>query len=218
MEAAASTSSFGYAVFEGTPSQRMVDLLCAHGGQDAIATALRMMGYTFHGSYHERELPCRALVHMDEAILLAYIAVAVSKANFDAARKILDLDKDHQAPYTIRAWAPGADRPATHMEVDATRAAGLHEARIWMRRQPTEPPPAAEEQGLTVYNRPPRVLASCPLADREHAVSQLEEALAYCKSFAYEVCEGCWHYELIWPACRGEYCMGCILAWYCEHP
>ena len=210
MEAASSTSSSGYAVFQPTPSQNQADLL---SNDSAITNTLLEMGFW----YHQRELPGRALLHVDEALLLAYVAVAVARGAYTEAGEILNLDKDHQAPYTIRAWAT-ADRPATHVEIDATRAAGLHEARIWMRRQPDARPPAAEERGVTAQNRPRMVLASCPVAAREHAVSQLQEALAYCESFSFEVCHGCSQYELLWPACRGEYCMGCLLAWFCEHP
>jgi hypothetical protein len=35
--------------------------------------------------------------------------------------------------------------------VEATRAAGLHEARIWMRRQPAAHPLAAGERGVTAH-------------------------------------------------------------------
>jgi hypothetical protein len=91
---------------------------------------------------------------VDKALLLAYVAAAVAQGAYDEAGEILDLDKGHQAPYTFLAWAPAAaQRPATHLEVDATQAAGLHEARIWMRRQPDRPPLAEEEPGVTSQNQ-----------------------------------------------------------------
>ena len=200
-------------MFQPTPSQEQVDSLIVFHCSDAVTRMQNMMGFW----YHHREVPGRALVHVDEALLLAYVAAAVAHHNYKEAQEILDLDKDHQAPYTLRAWA-AAQRPAEHLEVDATRAAGLHEARIWMRRPPDGSPLALEEPGVTSQNRTPLVLAACPLAAREHAVSQLQDALAYCRSFSYEVCDSCGLYELLWPACRGEYCMGCLLAWFCEHP
>jgi len=214
MEAA---SSSGFAVFQPTPSQEMARRLTVTGSGHGskVRTAVFLMGIN-----EDSQLPGRALVHVDEALLLAYIAVAVARDTSlsDDIKQILDLDQDHQAPYTLRAWAPDADRPAAHLEVEATRAAGLHEARIWMRRQPAAHPLAAGERGVTAHTHTLRVLASCPLASREHAVRQLQEALAYCESFSHQVCHSCNLYQLVWPACRGEYCLGCLLSWFCEHP
>ena len=231
MEAASSTSSFGMAVSQPTPSQAMARRLIATGRtfrSGAVHNALSLMGIANH-----EHLPGRALVHVHEALLLAYVAAALS-ADYHSwlqgrrdddddtterlLRDIIELDKDHQAPYTLRAWNPSADRPDTHLEVEATRAAALHEASIWMRCKPDALPLAAGERGTTAHTQPQQVLDSYPQAARERAVSQLRESLAYCESFSYQACHGCTEDQLVWPACRGEYCLGCLLSWFCEHP
>jgi hypothetical protein len=177
-----------------------------------VRAALEEMGMNT-----DNNIPGRALVHVHEALLLASTAVDLLNSwdseDGGGARDILDMDKDHQAPYTIRAWAPCADHPATHLELEATKAAALHEASIWMQRQPDERHAAAGAWGFTTHTPAPQV----PLAVRAHSVSQLREALAYCTSFSYEVCDGCALHHLVWPACRGKYCLGCLLSWFCEH-
>jgi hypothetical protein len=104
------------------------------------------------------------------------------------------LEMDREAPYTCGAWAT-ADQPATHMDVNATRAAVLHKARLNLDAKPARCTPPGSRRAGHHSAQPAPLLASGALAARESMQSH---------SLKRPWPTGFSQYQLFWPACQGE--------------